>query len=146
MDVCMSDIKRNGEFQYHFWGSCLVKDQGYWSNSEAPPLCRNSPGCLTGAAAFTKSAFIQGQPEAYSTFMWDTPIGLARDGHVIIGPYNEYGRQNSCTDRDTCNGRFIGSQYVYVGTPQFPYTIGCWGPGPDSLYAPGCTTNPCGGL
>lgn len=36
-------------------------------------------------------------------------IGLARDGHTIIGPYNDDGELWSCDDHDICNGVFLNS-------------------------------------
>ena len=35
-------------------------------------------------------------------------IGLAKDGHVIYGPYNKDGELWGCTDTDYCNGFFLG--------------------------------------
>ena len=65
-------------------------------------------------------------------------VGLARDGHVIVGPYNEDGELWSCDDHDICNGAFLStdSAYVYVSTSTFPYFVGCWGPAhPQTMYA-----------
>ena len=61
---------------------------------------------------------------------------------MIIGPYNSAGNQWGC-DRDVCNGNFVDGSYVYVGSSSFPYVVGCWGPGPDPVVAPSCTTNGC---
>lgn len=62
---------------------------------------------------------------------------------MIIGPYTPEGDFWGC-DRDVCNGRFIDGQYVYVGSANFPYVVGCWGPGPDPLYQPSCSNSGCG--
>lgn len=35
-------------------------------------------------------------------------IGIAKDGHVIYGPYNKDGELWGCTDTDYCNGFFLG--------------------------------------
>ena len=93
----------------------------------------------------TKSANLNSQGLAYEAASWDVPLGLARDGHLILGPYKQDGSTWSCADRDVCNGAFIGDQYVYVGSSTFPYVVGCWGPGPSTkAYKPGCTNNGCG--
>ena len=64
---------------------------------------------------------------------------------MIIGPYKDgSSTRYTCSNRDVCNGAWVGSQYVYVASDTFPYTIGCWGPGPNPDYKPGCTTNGCG--
>jgi len=70
-------------------------------------------------------------------------IGLARDGHIILGPYNSDGHSWSCDDHDVCNGAFVDGQYVYVSTETFPYVIGCWGPGPQQTTNVSCSSNSC---
>lgn len=58
-------------------------------------------------------------------------FGIARDGHVIYGPYNADGELNSCDDHDACNGFFTNKgTYAYGATDKFPYVVGCWGPSP----------------
>lgn len=61
---------------------------------------------------------------------------------MIIGPYKQDGNMWGC-DRDVCNGNFIDGSYVYVGSGNFPYVVGCWGPGPDPSFAPTCTNGGC---
>ena len=85
-----------------------------------------------------------GTASFYSKDTYDVPIGLARDGHLIIGPYKKEGGNFGCDDRDVCNGAFIDGQYVYVGSATFPYVVGCWGPGPDPVHAPKCSSSGCG--
>jgi hypothetical protein len=61
-------------------------------------------------------------------------VGLAKDGHVIYGPYNDYGELWSCDDVDYCNGFFLDdTSYGYASTTFFPYTVGCWGPAENQL-------------
>lgn len=73
--------------------------------------------------------------------------GLAKDGHVIYGPYNADGELWTCDDIDVCNGFTLADgSYGYASTTTFPYAVGCWGPGP--AYTVGvstsCSTNACG--
>jgi hypothetical protein len=72
--------------------------------------------------------------------------GLAKDGHVIYGPFNASGETWSCDDVDMCNGFFLSSgDYGYASTTFFPYVVGCWGPSVATVdYMPSCTTNGCG--
>lgn len=57
-------------------------------------------------------------------------IGIAKDGHLIYGPYNGSGELYTCDDRDVCNGKFMSDgSYAYVSTTTHPYLVGCWGPG-----------------
>ena len=145
LDVCLSHPTPNSEFHYHFWSPCFKKNKGWWSDTASPPLCRDTDFCTTSTAVFSRQQGSSSQESAYTASNWDDVIGIARDGHVIIGPYKEDGSNWQC-DRDVCNGTFIDGQYVYVGSDQFPYVVGCWGPGPAPLYQPGCTSNGCGSL
>lgn len=45
LDVCLSHPTPTSEFHYHFWSGCVVKDKGFWSNSAAPALCKDTNGC-----------------------------------------------------------------------------------------------------
>ena len=73
-------------------------------------------------------------------------IGLAKDGHLILGPYNpETGELWTCDDHDICNGVFLADgSYAYVATSTYPYTVGCWGPGPVQTYETKCSQRSCG--
>eukprot|EP00347_Sterkiella_histriomuscorum_P010754 403375051 len=68
-------------------------------------------------------------------------IGLARDGHFILGPYNpETGKLWQQCEVDTCNGVYIKNKFYYATTLFHPYTIGCWGPGSLNKYGGQCST------
>lgn len=61
-------------------------------------------------------------------------LGLAKDGHFIIGPYKS-GKLIDCSFLDQCNGLFLeDGSYVYVFTNTFPYSLGCFGPGMPQYY------------
>ena len=75
---------------------------------------------------------------------YETPLGIAKDGHVIVGPYNSDGELWACDDHDVCNGVFLADgSYVYALTYTFPYVVGCWGPGPKQVHAASCSTRSC---
>jgi hypothetical protein len=81
---------------------------------------------------------------------WDNKIkyggvfGIAKDGHVIYGPYNAKGELWSCYDHDSCNGFFLeDGSYGYVSSTFFPYTVGCWGPATKQIYTASCSINSC---
>lgn len=57
------------------------------------------------------------------------PIGLAKDGRIIYGPYKTDGTLWQPCDVDVCNGVRQGNIYFYVSTMFFPYFLGCFGPG-----------------
>ena len=65
----------------------MKKGYGYWSDTEAPPLCKDTDGCVSTPADFTRSAAATGQTTAYTAANWSDVIGIAKDGHMIIGPY-----------------------------------------------------------
>lgn len=74
-------------------------------------------------------------------------VGLARDGHVIKGPYNGNGELWGCDDHDICNGAFLSDgSYAYVTTTTFPYVVGCWGPASSQTtrLSDSCTLKTCG--
>lgn len=149
LDVCLNHPTPSSEFHYHYWGACLVKDYGYWSDTDAPSLCRDAAddACLTATDDFTIAAADASAGSFYTADNWDGPIGLARDGHIILGPYKSDGTRYGCDDRDQCNGAFVGDDadvYAYVGSGEFPYVVGCWGPGPAATVAPSCSNNACG--
>ena len=69
------------------------------------------------------------------------PIGLAKDGHMIMGPYRADGTLWQPCDVDECNGLMIGGNYVYVSTLFHPYTVACWGPSDQGIVAGVCSSN-----
>lgn len=75
-------------------------------------------------------------------------IAIAKDGHVVYGPYQSNGQFWGCFDHDICNGRFFDDgHYAYVATREFPYILGCWGPAADLSHTidSSCATNVCHG-
>jgi len=147
-DVCASHPSPQGNHHYHYWGACMHKSRGHHSQTYAPSLCRDASGCLEA----TKN-YMMGSTDStntigtFDTDNYDTPIGLAKDGHVIIGPLKnpDPWTRWECDDRDVCNGATISGSYVYVGSYTFPYMVGCWGPGPSThIHMPTCTSSGCG--
>jgi hypothetical protein len=67
--------------------------------------------------------------DGFSDEEYLTPIGIAKDGHIIWGPYNATGSVWNTCDLDVCNGMFINGYYGYTATNTHPYLVGCFGPG-----------------
>lgn len=86
-----------------------------------------------------KSTHMTTVKSAYKTL---TPIGIARDGHKIYGPYDASGALWQPCDVDICNGKTINGEYAYVTTTFFPYTVGCFGIGNKPLLQASCSVNP----
>ena len=54
----------------------------------------------------------------FSSMKSKTVIGLAKDGHVLYGPYDDSGKLWNAKIVDPCNGAWSKDQtdYFYVGT------------------------------
>jgi hypothetical protein len=63
------------------------------------------------------------------------PLGIAKDGHIIWGPYNAEGELWEDCDVDVCNGAIVDGVYGYPSTRFFPYIVGCFGPGNNSTFS-----------
>lgn len=105
-----------------------------------PNICSETD-CTDGPVSWALKAYT-------STSNYGGDVGLARDGHVIKGPYNAAGELWGCDDHDICNGAFLSDgSYAYVTTTTFPYTVGCWGPAnsQQAILSSWCTTHSCDG-
>ena len=62
-------------------------------------------------------------------------IGLAIDGHQVLGPRKQDGELWTPDDLDLCHGiNLADGTYAYVSTVFEPYTVGCWGPSSSAIY------------
>ena len=89
-------------------------------------MCKSSSDCFNDLKSFISTRFTLG-----NTFNSDgiTILGVAKDGHLIIGPYINGKMINCFKQLDQCNGMFLpDGSYVYVFTNTFPYSVGCLGP------------------
>lgn len=143
MDKCLVHATGSSAgymLHYHSLGRCM-KNGGWTSTTTVPTLCKSaaSPECVAKPFEWALEAWIE-------TNNFGGDVGLARDGHVIVGPYNADGELWTCEEHDVCNGTFIDDEsYVYVSTSTFPYIVGCWGPGTSDYVAvaSSCSTNSC---
>ncbi|UJR25030.1 hypothetical protein I4U23_006390 [Adineta vaga] len=130
VDACLAHPQTSGLYHYHAASGCAV----------SPPtgnisLCDTTNGCSTDVAGYIISTW----PSSAKKL---TVIGIAKDGHVIYGPYLNTGEVVS-SGVDICNGMFYDSigNYGYFATTKFPYITGCFGPGNYPSFGPTCTTN-----
>ena len=73
-----------------------------------------------------------------------TVLGIAKDGHIIVGPYDSNGNYYDCTKLDTCYGTYLSDgSYIYIYNDKFPYGVNCFGPGVANTYSASCSTNDC---
>jgi hypothetical protein len=119
-DACLGSTYSSDAGAYHYYSMspCLMPSiaQLYGFSCEAEPNCKENK------IEYLTSNFS-------SSLQTIVPVGLAKDGHIIYGPYRIDGSLWEACDVDVCNGRFINGYYSYVMTTFHPYTVGCWGPG-----------------
>ena len=128
-DQCLSHPTGHGEFHYHIASGCMINPPpGNVSN------CGPNIGCLNNVSSYSIGSFPSNRTL--------TIIGIAKDGHVIFGPYLSPGVEAS-SGLDICNGMFYDSieNYAYFATRTYPYITGCFGPGNYPSFTPNCTTN-----
>ena len=142
LDNCLTHPTPFGAYHYHSWSPCYKKGNGFASQTQAPNMCKDTDACKNAPMTW---AIDNGFAD---TSMYGTNaniMGVAKDGHMIWGPYDENGELWDCADHDICNGAFIDGNYVYLSTTTFPYILGCFGPGPTQSYQASCTSGGCGG-
>jgi hypothetical protein len=130
VDSCLAHPQESGVYHYHMASGCAVSPPSGNISS-----CASISACSTDIAAYSLTLF----PSSAKKL---TVIGIAKDGHVIYGPYWKSG-QLITSGIDICNGMFydtIGT-YAYFATTKYPYITGCFGPGNYPSFGPTCTTN-----
>jgi len=121
-DLCNGSVSAGNSYVYHSLSPC-TKDLTTYATT-TPDNCKGDDKCdkTGGAFELAKAAWS-------TTSDHGGEVGLARDGHVIYGPYNASGELWNCDEHDICNGVFFeGGSYGYVATSTFPYFMGCYGP------------------
>lgn len=129
VDSCLSHPSPATIYHYHIGSGCAV----------SPPsgnitTCSETSACASDVASYSLTLF-----ESAKTL---TVIGIAKDGHVIYGPYLSDGSLVT-SGFDICNGMFYddAGNYAYFVTTKYPYITGCFGPGNYPSFGPTCTTN-----
>ena len=135
LDACLGAIQpEDGVYHYWFLPPCLYNAD----KVQAHLYCDNITECSTDTPNYAKKFYTD-----YSG-TW-TLIGMAKDGHKIIGPYKSDGGEYNCADLDICNGLRDQSanNYTYVAVTTFPYVVGCYGPGASVTFNSKCSKNVC---
>ena len=158
----IDDVVGLNTIHHHVISPCACTSPTCGSTSTKPGACNDNHAlCYTpsfnvplGGVDATDTAEAITNKWVATTGDHGGVFGIAKDGHVIYGPYNKDGELWSCEDVDLCNGFWtLGANYGYASTSFYPYTVGCWGPAPwndmptaDVFYdrpMPTCTTNGC---
>jgi hypothetical protein len=129
VDTCLAHCQTAGIYHYHIGSGCMVNPP-----TGSISACARTPSCNSTVANYSISGF--------SSYQNMTVIGVAKDGHVIYGPYLSAGTRVT-SGFDVCNGMFYDSigNYGYFATYTYPYLVGCFGPGNYPSFGPNCTTN-----
>lgn len=128
-DHCMSHANGDGYYHYHAPSPCVGNTA---LQGSTPYRCYSVSSCW-------------GKYMSYIQSNWPTKLtvfGLAKDGHIIWGPYTSSGSLFSACDLDYCNGATIDGVYGYAATAYHPYLPSCYGPATSrGSYQQECTAN-----
>jgi len=129
LDTCLGSTENAGEpLHYHAASPCLI------DTSLGNTDCANDGTCSTDISTYISDAWAGNEAL--------TVVGVAKDGHLIYGPYKDNGNAYGCV-LDICNGVYLADgDYGYISSLTFPYTVGCFGPGGYEYHSPSCTLNP----
>ena len=129
VDSCLAHCQVAGVYHYHIASECMVNPP-----SGAITSCTANTNCNANIATYAISSF--------SSYQTKTVIGIAKDGHIVYGPYLSAGTRVT-SGFDICNGMFHDStgNYAYFATSTYPYLVGCFGPGNYPSFGVNCSTN-----
>lgn len=138
LDNCLMHASPTGQEHYHSLSPC-ARPGANTSTTVKPGLCQSTSDCINDGHTFSRIGW------STDDGTYGGIYGIARDGHVIYGPWNANGELWACEDHDVCNGFFLAdNSYGYASTATFPYVVGCWGPGPVQEHGTGCSNSDCG--
>ena len=83
-DECLSRTDVDGNFHYQSFSSCI----SLYQQNKVPLLCEESPNCRQDSKNNTGNGI----------------IGIAEDGHLVYGLYNQENELWDCSQYDECNG------------------------------------------
>eukprot|EP00662_Eupelagonemidae_sp_cell21_P057658 gene57658-biopygen108402 len=122
LDLCLGHNQQNsdsGMYHYHDVSPCLNHN---FLEGKTMTDCASDEACTRDIAQWVLSGFADMKSK--------TVIGIAKDGHILYGPYDDSGRLWQTSNVDACNGAWSSDlkDYFYVSTRWHPYLVGCLGP------------------
>eukprot|EP00347_Sterkiella_histriomuscorum_P023547 403334227 len=137
VDDCLGYSALSGFYHYYSMSPCILTST-FKTTQVTGELCSNKANCLYDIVGYLAKTDVLPKPPTGII----QKVGIARDGHYIIGPYNvTNGKPWQPCEVDACNGVFISGKYYYATTLFHPYTVACWGPGSANIFAQQCSTN-----
>jgi hypothetical protein len=132
VDGCLGHPNGPGVYHYHLLSPCILDSSTVSTTSS----CTSITDCASDVGTYAL--------DFYADYMQETVVGIAKDGHLLLGPYDYTGSQFDCTSFDQCGGTYSNDgSYVYIFNNVYPYINNCFGPGEDLVYEASCTTNAC---
>eukprot|EP00347_Sterkiella_histriomuscorum_P013853 403363115 len=130
VDECLGNADDRGYYHYYSVSPCLQSSN--YKKLRVKNMCSDVGLCANETVQYALNYFVKDF----------APIGIAKDGHIIIGPYKDDKTLWQPCEVDACNGVVNeAGEYSYVSTMFYPYTVGCWGPSNRRLYEPKCSAN-----
>lgn len=137
LDQCLgfvNSLRYVDQYRYFSFSPCMTTPSSTIKLAQ-PTLCGADDAC-------EKDPFKYAIENMDPTYKDLKVVGIARDGHLIYGPYKDAINLWQPTEVDICNGKIINGKYAYVMTFFFPYTVGCYGPATNSYeFSPSCSVN-----
>eukprot|EP00347_Sterkiella_histriomuscorum_P009381 403341427 len=134
VDLCLGSSQYSSFYHYYSYSPCII-GAAFKTNAKSA-LCQNVTTCKNDLTTYMQSGLT---PEYKSV---QQVIGVAKDGHKILGPFKKGGVLWQPCDVDICNGVTQNGEYFYVLTLFHPYTINCWGPSVTAnSYRAQCSSN-----
>jgi hypothetical protein len=141
VDACLgASTKANqypvgGIYHYKMVSPCLVDAINLKTNESCSSVaeCGNT-GILMKSYAL----------KSFENYKSEMVLGVAKDGHMLLGPYDDNGLHFDCRTYDQCGGTYSSDgSYVYIFSERYPYSMNCFGPAQPQTYVPSCTSDPC---
>ncbi len=139
LDICLGSSEIDRTYHYYTYSPCIHDSALAADDSK---LCTAITACRSNKLNFMITGY-----SASSIGPGAAIVGIAKDGHIIVGPYKAPGKLWQPCDVDACNGAFFedkdageGGIYMYAMTMFHPYTIGCWGPANRPNIKASCST------
>eukprot|EP00347_Sterkiella_histriomuscorum_P006962 403350773 len=134
IDTCLGSAQYSSFYHYYSFSPCIIPTD--FKTTAISALCSQTASCKDDLIKYMQSGLTS---EFKAT---QQVVGIAKDGHKILGPFKNAKELWQPCDVDVCNGLQQNGEYFYVMTLFHPYTINCWGPSVTAnSYHAQCSAN-----